>query len=334
MPTRLNSNKRPNYFTGQLLGEEDFQAEQTYHLAHHREHNKGLHTPGVIRGLHIDRADDVTVLIRPGAALDAQGYLIFLDLAQNLTLHPKAEGSSIFITLSYAEDFQDADRSTDNTHNFTRFTEWSVLEDFADALPEGYPGVLLAKIQFSAGKIASIDSSVRTYASARIGAGTVGSSELAPGAVTLAKLSPELRTGWIRMAFKPSSFVEPQKEALDFFIGVTKTYCDHRGAKGTMGIPVPMFADRLKSLVIAGERVESDITIELDRCGWNLASGSHEKTALLQTKIPKQPATFYQSFAINKSLDASNHSLALYVEASGDTSISLIAAEFEYALSK
>jgi hypothetical protein len=333
MPTRLNSNKRPNYFTGQLLGEEDFQAEQTYHLAHHRGHNKSLHTPGVIRGLDIDRVDDATVLVRPGVALDSQGCLIFLDTAQHLPLHPGADGSSVFITLSYAEDFQDADRSTDNTQNFTRYTEWCVLQDVPDTVSDSQSGILLGKIQFAGGKITAIDSSVRTFAGARIAPGSIGHTELASGSVTLNKLSADLRSGWVRMAFKPSSFVEPQKEALDFFIGVTKTYCDHRGAKGTMGIPIPMLADRLKTFVIAGERNEADLTIELDRCGWDVASGLHEKTALLQQKIPKQ-TPFYQSFAINKTLDSASHSLAIYLEASGDASISLIAAEFEYALSK
>jgi hypothetical protein len=193
--------------------------------------------------------------------------------------------------------------------------------------------IVLAKVQFSGEKIASIDTSMRHFASARIAPGSIGPTELAPGGVTLGKLAPELRSGWMRLPFKPSSFVEPQKAALDFFIGVTKTYCDHRGAKGTMAIPIPMLADRLKTFVIAGERNEAQINFELDRCGWDIAQNIHEKTALLQKQIPKK-TPFYETYAINKTLDRANHSLALYLEATGDASISLIAAEFEYALSK
>ena len=331
MSVRLRSNKRPNYFTGQLLGEEDFQAEQKYHLGLHRDHNRSLHVWGVISGLDLERVDDTTALVRAGSATDAAGRIMVLDTAQKLPLHPASESSSVFLTIGYDEDFDGADRSSDNSQNFTRISEFSLIDDAASAPPEDGAVITLGKVQFAAGKIVSMDTSMRHLASAHLAPGSVGLNELAPASVRLATLAPELRNGWVRLPFKPSSFVEPQKAAMDFFIGVTKTYCDHRGAKGTMAIPVPMLADRLKTLVIAGERNEAQINIELDRCGWNLAQSLHEKTTLLQTQIPKK-TPFYETFAINKTLDHANHALAIYVEATGDASISLIAAEFEYAL--
>jgi len=77
-------------------------------------------------------------------------------------------------------------------------------------------------------------------------------AELADGAVTRPKLHPSVRAGFVRLPFKPSSFIEAEPTARNFVIGVTKTYCDARGATGTMGIPVPPGATRLKTVVIAG----------------------------------------------------------------------------------
>jgi hypothetical protein len=333
MPLRLNSKKRPNYFTGQLLGQEDFQSEQNYHLELHRGHTRSLHTWGVVSGLGVTRADDATILVSPGSALDAKGRLIILDAAQSLVLQPVHPDGAVRVTVSYEEEFQDPDRSTDDTQGFTRVTEVCVLQQGVGGPDDEGTVVELAKVQFAGGKIASIDTSSRRQAGVTLAPGSVGTLALSPAAVTLDKLGAELRSGWVRLPFKPSSFVEPQKAALDFFIGVTKTYCDQHGAKGTMAIPIPMLADRLKTFVIAGERNETQISLELDRCGWDNTQNIHEKTTLLKTQIGKK-SPFYESFAINKSIDRANHALALYVEAAGDASISLIAAEFEYATTK
>ncbi|QEE29657.1 hypothetical protein FTW19_17690 [Terriglobus albidus] len=331
MPLRVRSGSRPNYFTGQLLDQQDFQDEQAYHLALQKNHGATLHTPGILSGLELLRIDDVTVAITPGAAIDAKGNSLMLPAAQKLSLQPANGNATSFVTLAYAEEFQESDAAKDNAGSYTRHAELCVISEAIEAPRLDSPELLLGRVQFAGGRISAIDISARPLAGARLAPGSVGGNELAAASVTLAKLRPELRSGWVRMAFKPSSFVEPSKTAQDFYVGVTKTYCDQRGAKGTISIPVPMMADRLKTFVIAGERNAAGIQLELDRSGWDATRNSHEKTTLLSATVAPA-APFYQSFAINKQLDAGNHCIALYVEAIGDCSISLIAAEFEFSL--
>lgn len=43
--------KRVNYFEGQLLGLDDFRAEQRYHREKRKMHNRFLHGWGVVSGL-------------------------------------------------------------------------------------------------------------------------------------------------------------------------------------------------------------------------------------------------------------------------------------------
>ena len=45
--------KRPNYFDSQLLLEDDFLAEQKYHVDARWNHNLILHDWGVVRGLAV-----------------------------------------------------------------------------------------------------------------------------------------------------------------------------------------------------------------------------------------------------------------------------------------
>lgn len=337
MPLRLRSNKRPNYFTGQLLGQEDFLAEQKYQLDLQRGHAQGLHTWGVVMGLSVERADDSTVLVRPGTAIDAQGRLIVLDAAQNLTLTPATPDAALFVTVRYDENFDGADRSTDNTENFTRFSELCILDQTADEPPDDGSVLILAKVQFSGSKLTKdgTDNSVRHQAGARLAPGSVSALHLGPGAVTLAKLSAELRGGWVRLPFKPSTFVDPQQTgpdvARDFTIGVTQTYCGDHGAKGTMSIPIPVLADRIVNFMIAGTNNQGSLSIELDLCGWDTTHNVHEKITLLETQIAKK-SPFCETFVINKGFDRTRHALALYVAASGSASLSVVAAEFASSL--
>ncbi|HEX5283576.1 MAG TPA: hypothetical protein VFW30_05610 [Bryocella sp.] len=334
MPLRLRSNKRPNYFTGQLLGQEDFLAEQKYQLDLHRGHAHGLHTWGVVMGFSVDPVDDRTVIVQAGTAIDAQGRLVVLETAQNLTLNPAAPDAAQFIIVRYDEDFDDADRSTDKTENFTRFSELCILDETAEEPADDGSVLVLAKVQFTGGKIIKngVDKSVRHQAGARLAPGSVATQHLGLGAVTSAKLSAELRGGWVRLPFKPSTFVDPQQQsgpnaAHDFTIGVTQTYCGDRGAKGTMSIPIPVLADRIVNFMIAGASNQGSLSVEVDLCGWNTTDNAHEKITLLKVEIPAK-SPFYETFVINKAFDRTRHALALYVEASGAANISLVATEF------
>jgi hypothetical protein len=64
--------RRPNYFTGQLLTEEDFEAEQSYFLDGRRSDTRHLHGWGVVCGLGVAPSGG-GVAIQPGLAIDGLG---------------------------------------------------------------------------------------------------------------------------------------------------------------------------------------------------------------------------------------------------------------------
>ncbi|MGL4499428.1 MAG: hypothetical protein ACRCU2_10250, partial [Planktothrix sp.] len=72
------TNKRPNYFGGQYLLEDDFQLEQQYHIDRQRRHNRILHISGIAEGLNITNANGLAVDVSAGTAIDNQGRQIVL----------------------------------------------------------------------------------------------------------------------------------------------------------------------------------------------------------------------------------------------------------------
>ena len=336
MSLRLRSNKRPHYFTGQLLGQEDFLDEQEYQLKLQRSHARLQHTYGIVMGFEVSVVDSTTVLVKPGAALDALGRLIVLDTAQSYPIATPATSSALYLVVGYEESFDPNDHSKDDSEGFTRCTEHCVLNHSAEPPTHKEAVVVLAKLQLTNGTLTK-DDSVRREAGARLAPASVVTSHLSPGSVTLAKLATELRGGWVRTPFKPSPFIDGQQVGTavvtrDFTINTTTTTCGDRGAKGTMAIPIPILADRVLNFMIAGASNEKGLSIEVALCGWDFAKDQHEKITLLQTKMPAK-SPFAETFAINKTFDRTRHGMAVFVEAAGDANISILAAQFDSSLS-
>ncbi len=101
--------KRVKYFNGQLLSAADFQAEQDYHRAKQRLHNRVLHGAGVVEGLKVSvgkGGDAGSVVVTPGSALDPNGELISLCEAGSLSLRSTA--AAVLVFLRYTERPVDA----------------------------------------------------------------------------------------------------------------------------------------------------------------------------------------------------------------------------------
>ena len=101
--------KRVNYFNGQLLSTADFQAEQEYHRAKQRLHNRVLHGAGVVEGLKVSVGKGGgagSVVVTPGSALDPAGELISLCEAGSLSLQSTAAAALVY--LRYTECPADA----------------------------------------------------------------------------------------------------------------------------------------------------------------------------------------------------------------------------------
>jgi hypothetical protein len=96
---------RPRYMYGQLLGAEDFTAEQRYHLLRARLRNALLHGSGVVCGLDVNSvstADPPVNELRctPGLAIDALGREIFVPETVCLDIIGLAANTNFWPSLS------------------------------------------------------------------------------------------------------------------------------------------------------------------------------------------------------------------------------------------
>jgi len=323
--------KQLHYFTGQLLAEDDFTAQQQYHLDASRRHATTLHSWGVVGGLDVVQQGDREIGVTPGTAIDAMGRQISIDAPQRITIEPSASLTA-YVVACYAEGTEESDRASEG-EGYTRNTEYAVLQASGAAPAQDGSVVYLAKLTLDAGgRVTGIDTSVRRSAGSLIAPASVATPHLSDGSVTLPKLHPTLRSGWVRMPFKPSFFDESGAGARSFLIGVTKARCDAQGAKGTMAIPVPPGVNKLKTFVLAGMRNAKQLNIELWRCGWNKQNRADAEQLLPPDKKTIMGAPFNASFPVNKPLDAETNAVAVYVEAVGESEINLVAAEFEWSI--
>jgi len=152
-----NITKRLNFFTGFFTTAGDWQEGQEYHIERRKLHNRRLHTPGVMRGeldeLQVTSNGGMNVLVRRGAALDAEGHEIYLDQSRTLTLTaPESSAELVYIALRYHE--QPADRvvnvENDQYSGDTRIAEIPTVELVATA-PDNLTSIELARIDVQPG---------------------------------------------------------------------------------------------------------------------------------------------------------------------------------------
>ncbi|HEY7205723.1 MAG TPA: hypothetical protein VIA61_15555 [Methylomirabilota bacterium] len=92
--------KRVRYFAGQLLGAEDFEAEQRYVIDRFRRLNRWLHGWGVVGGLGVS-IDGGEIVVTPGLALDCMGHEIEVERPTCVAL--PAGGQARYLILSFVE---------------------------------------------------------------------------------------------------------------------------------------------------------------------------------------------------------------------------------------
>src|SRR5262245_7993705 len=99
--------KRMRYFNQQLLVVDDFMDEQAYHIGMRQRHNQFLHTPGIAKGLEVNKTGPKKVKVKEGMAINDQGQEMVLDKeSDEIDLAEFASGDKILITIQYkpAED--------------------------------------------------------------------------------------------------------------------------------------------------------------------------------------------------------------------------------------
>jgi hypothetical protein len=137
---------RNRYFSGRLLGAEDFQLEQDYVRERLRRHNRALHGTGIVCGLQVSMRPDCgsgeQVVVQPGIAIDPDGEEIEVPCAASACL-PEA-GSQLSVRLTHAERFtHPVPASADEQVQFTRVEETFALQVEATA---GQNGITLARL--------------------------------------------------------------------------------------------------------------------------------------------------------------------------------------------
>lgn len=160
--------KRLRFFTGFFTTAADWTAGQQYYLDKMRLHNKGLHTPGIIRGIGqelrvepVGLADPMSVRVMPGSAIDADGNEIFLGAPRILTITPGPTlPEVVYLSINYAEKVTDY---VDNKEaaQYSGHTRVSEVPDLAanTTQPNNRTSIELARIDLQAGVI-SVESPV------------------------------------------------------------------------------------------------------------------------------------------------------------------------------
>jgi hypothetical protein len=311
---------------------------------------------GVVEGLTVEKKGDRDIVIRPGIAIDREGQEIVLASEVTREIVSTDSGPYAFATITYRESFHEDDRhSSGGAEGYRRVSEFP--EVHARRQPPAEEGVvlILARIHMDAlGHIREIDSWGRRHAGPIIRPGEIGTEQLAEdsvtrdklgaGCVTQEALADDLRAslgarGWLRMAFKPQRLppVRPggrgvrvlDDEPEEFVSDVAFTYCGTRGARGSMSIPVPPGATKVKAFRLAGN-TKGTVMAQLIRSGWNARENRGEVTELLNELI-EGPA-FHHHVHIaehHRPLDPHFHTLSLGVFADKEAEIWLAAVEFE-----
>jgi len=303
--------KRPNYFTHQLLLEQDFKDEQTYHIEMRRRLNRLFHPWGILEGLEVQKKGEREIAITPGVALDREGQEIVLLAPVTRDLAAWSRDSHAFVTIAYGEGWHDEDHhSAGGVEGYTRVSETPKINE--EKVQHGEDGavITLARVYINEpGHVQRIDMDASIRKSA---------------------VPPNPGAGWVRMPFKPlrlgkkSSGVKID-ETEAFISDEATAHCDNRGARGSMGIPVPPGAKRIVGFRVAGE-TKGTLTVSLHRSGWNLDRNKGEKTELVRETV--QGETFHKDIPVESNLDES-HTLAVAIVAHGESIIWLVAAKFE-----
>lgn len=142
--------ERNNYFYGKLLTSKDFQNEQGYMNDKRRLLNRTLHGMGIVYGMDVVAADDSSIILQSGMALDAGGREIVVPQTQVIKLstidgYAQLQSDTVYLGIEYAEEKADpvyalmeAD-GNEKQYNRTKETYRLFLKDAKDCAPEVRP---------------------------------------------------------------------------------------------------------------------------------------------------------------------------------------------------
>jgi hypothetical protein len=316
--------RRPAYRNGQLLLENDFIEEQQYHTHARYAHARNLHGFGIVQGLEISPAGGRAVSVSPGVAIDRRGREIELRQTETLQLNQLAAGTLAWVTIGFR-----AERGNVGGEESNRIDCYAYLR-VATGVEEH--DVRLGSVQLDDHGNLVPDPGRKDR--------DVLQTHLAPGSITAEALSPELRRGWIPMAFHPSDIPEDDEHTRPpFRVGATRAETlrkingkeNNNGAGGTMGLALPPGIQTLHRFRIAGAANEGKLTVMLLKGGFNEAAKEHVRDIVLNIEIP--PGKYFHTADIppeHQDLKDPLRTLAVDIRASAYSAISLIALEVSH----
>ncbi len=188
--------KRLHYFNHQMLVEDDFTDEQTYHLGMRRRHNRALHKFGVAEGLNVRKTGEKEVTVDPGTAIDRDGKVIIqgadfvVDLRDG-TKYPK--NTQVHVVIAHVEEESDQ-KTFGGVTGATRVTEKTRIEAVTTAPAADGSVIRLATFKLDnnanvPGNVGDALAEGRQFAGSVLAPETVGVAELVDGAITESKLA-------------------------------------------------------------------------------------------------------------------------------------------------
>ncbi|GAM10170.1 hypothetical protein OR1_02458 [Geobacter sp. OR-1] len=149
--------KRMNYFKGFFTTADDWKVEQGYHREKLRLHNRGLHTPGVIRGvasgLRVRAAGGLNLEVLPGSAVDGDGNELYLAQPRLLAVTaPVAASRVVYVAIRYfeAEEERVVNTAMPEYSGFKRIKEAPELF-LSESRPDNLLEIELARVDLQPG---------------------------------------------------------------------------------------------------------------------------------------------------------------------------------------
>lgn len=156
--------RRVHYFYGQLLTPDDLQAEQDYHREMRYLHNRLLGS-GVVHGLGVTVADDSTLIVGPGLAIDRCGRELVLpdEVPVDLSGTGGADGSWDVVAI-WAEQPDSFVVPVDDCADEAPFTRWLEWPRLAVVPPGEAPeeAVVIGRVLVSADRATAVELSGRS----------------------------------------------------------------------------------------------------------------------------------------------------------------------------
>jgi Chaperone of endosialidase len=169
-------NKRPRYFAGQYLLEDDFELEQDYARDRLQRYTRSLHVSGIADGLIASKPNDPTlklaVDISAGTAIDRQGRQVVLlesrqvDLSKDLVETVKLDDGSYILSIRYDE--QETEPQDGNTSTNRRILENPAFKLSSSAASDDFMAISKLTIKDGIVSIADDSNSVRKYTGWRL----------------------------------------------------------------------------------------------------------------------------------------------------------------------